>query len=1013
MSRTSDSSWWPFRKRSKPGHRDGRAQRGQAPAGYGPRQLQFEGLEHRTLLSISVYLTAATSTSPAAAHFVSDTLSDELYLSTDRSGNLMYATGSGGTEGSFTTDFGNGATFNVQYQNVEIDTQIASPDQLLDDSSSPGSGSDFGVFLQGIYTEGHTMSIIAPTLGSDNQLMQIQGIVDTQGGNFTVNGFTNVTIGTPSGEAFPQGPATISTRNTSDNTSYSSAASTGDSGAISINVANSDPNNPFLNVGFNAPAITVEPGSGLFAQATNSHQAGNITLKASNQNNVLDGLSFPTLEATVRQSTVDFIDSTQGSPTVVKGGTIDIEANSGDIPLVQTLANNNIDQSSNDQFASWGTWVNGLLTTVLQEASLIPGFNLAVLPVSINYRNAASTVTAGAYTQITGSGDVTLASSSTADAEGQAIYRLGTQVGLAVAFMMGTTDAQMNVNGNAQVESTDGNVTLSSTASTTDTDTAHVSQNTGNAPTNANDIAVALGVGVINQTANASVAKSATVMASGDINLTSTGNTENTALPTTGTYVSGLAGVAVGVNYTTNNITTTEDGTMISGAGTSAPTLTFDPDTQVDFANSAIRVSSSAMANLQTGSAFTYSSNDNGPIGGLTSGTTYYIIVPSTLTDEIQLAATAADATNGTFIPFRQYPTLTDISLATPVTVPISDVNETDGTITFDSNPGFNDGDKLTYTSVPDEAIGGLSSGTYYAIVNSASPDTLQLSVSPRTNGKDGAVVPLNLDPQFTGLQQRLGVTVNPSHMQPNTIQFNFNAGFTLGDGFIYQGSDITGLTPGVRYWAIPDSQDSTSTSTVIQLADSEQDAEAGNALPISSNTLGGVNIFTFDPSVSIDSTDNTIDAGFNIALAGTLSSGNSLTYHRALGSVVQGLVDGQTYYVILDSQNPRLMRLASSSSADAIAAAAAGTAFFTAQSQAAYTAAYNAYLASNPGDTSGTVNAGNAGEATAIANANNGAGLDGHRHRQRPDREPLCSRHVQRHRQPARTTSLRLRLND
>ncbi len=829
------------------------------------------------------------------------------------------------------------------------------------------------MFLQGIFTKGYTMSIDAASIGSSNQLMQIQGLVDTQGGGFNVNGFSNVIIGTPSGEVFPQGPATISTRTTGTNTSYSSAPSTGNSGSLSITVANSDPNNPILNVGFNAPAITVEPGSDLFAQATNSYQAGGITLKANNTNYTLDGLSFPTLEATMRQSTVDFMDSTAGSPTVVDGGTIDIEANAGDIPLVSTLAGSGTDQSSDEQFASWGPWVGTLLSTALQATSLIPGLNLAVLPVSINYRNAASTVTAGEYTQITGSGNVTLASSSTADAEGQAIYRLGTQFGAAIAFMMGTTDAQMNVCSNAQITSTGGDITLSSTANTTDTDTARVSQNTGTAPVNSDDIAIALGVGVINQTANATVAKSATVMASGDINLTSTGNTENTAIPTTGTYVSGLAGVAVGVNVTENHVTTTEDGTMISGAGTSAPALTFDPDTGVDFANNAIKVSPSAMAKLQTGQSFTYSSNDNGPIGGLTSGTTYYIIVPSTLTDEIQLAATAADADNGTFIPFRQYPTLTDISLSPPVTVPISDVNETDGTITFDSNPGFNDGDTLTYNAVADEAIDGLSDGTYYAIVNSASPDTLQLFSSPRKNGQDGAVVPLNLDPGFTGLQQRLGVTVNPSHMQPNTIQFNFNAGFTLGDSFIYQGSFISGLTPGVRYWSIPDSQDSTSTSTVIQLADSEQDAEAGNALSISSNTVGGVNVFTFDPSVSIDSTDNTIDAGFNIALAGTLSSGASLIYHGALGSVVQGLVDGQTYYVILDSQNPRLMRLTSTSATAAEATAAAGTAFFTAQSQAAYTAAYDAFLASNPGDTSDAVKAGNAGEATAISNANNG----------------------------------------
>jgi hypothetical protein len=53
------------------------------------------------LLSISVYLTPATSSTPGAAHFVSNSHSDELYLATDRSSNLMYATGTGQTESSF------------------------------------------------------------------------------------------------------------------------------------------------------------------------------------------------------------------------------------------------------------------------------------------------------------------------------------------------------------------------------------------------------------------------------------------------------------------------------------------------------------------------------------------------------------------------------------------------------------------------------------------------------------------------------------------------------------------------------------------------------------------------------------------------------------------------------------------------------------------------------------------------------------------------------------------------
>ena len=97
-------------------------------------------------------------------------------------------------------------------------------------------------------------------------------------------------------------------------------------------------------------------------------------------------------------------------------------------------------------------------------------------------------------------------------------------------------------------------------------------------------------------------------------------------------------------------------------------------------------------------------------------------------------------------------------------------LNETDGTITFDSNPGFTDGEALTYHAVPGQRIGGLTDGTtYYAIVNSASPDTLQLAATAPVDGVDGPAIPLNLDPEFQGFRQSLPVTVNPGGGLPPT----------------------------------------------------------------------------------------------------------------------------------------------------------------------------------------------------------------------------------------------------
>jgi hypothetical protein len=936
MSRTSKPTRWPFQKRSKLGPVGGRSRRPLAHASRWTRHLDFEGLENRSLLSIN-YTVTGTLTSTTVT-FTSSTLTDELYLAENTQGDLeWYDQSTPSSSPVVKSDFSlvvSGANgVGLQDQDTTINTLVPSTIKAQTSSDNNLTVPDGGVFLENtlgsFFTGGFALNIQAQSLGSSNQLLAIQSKVDTQGGNFTVSGYSNVTLGTPASGSQPALGATISTRSLGGGTDYVNDASEGNSGALSMTVANPDPNNPFLNVGFDTPQITVEPGSELLAQATGTYQAGNLTLNASNQNYVLDGLSFPMEGATLRQSAVDFMDSSSGSPTRVEGGTIDIEANSGDIPLVQTLANPNLDNpNSSDQAPSWGPWVSGLLDSALQLAGgALPVFNLATLPVSINYRNAGSTITVGQDTQIIGSGDVTLDSTSTADAEGQAIWRYNTQFGLAFAFEMGQTDAEMNVDSNALVDSTGGTVNLYATANTTAEDTARVSQNIGTSPTNIDDVAIALGVGVVDQTADATVAQYATVKAADDLNLVATGTGLNTSIPTTGTYITGTAGVAAGINVTINNITSKTDGTMISGANTAERTLTLDPIKNVDFAKSAIQVSPSAMSGFQTGQAYTYSSGDNGPIGGLTSGNTYYIIVPTTLTNEIQLATSLANAESGTFVPFRQYSTLTDGT----ITVPISDVDETTGTIQFDSSP-FTNGEVLTYHAAPGEAIGGLTDGsTYDAIVTQASPNTLQLAApsAPTT------ALPLNLDPEFQGVRQSLPVTVNPSGLPVDSIEFKFNAGFQLGDSFIYQGSGIDGLNDGVRYWAIPNA----SNPDVIQLASSLANAQANTAVPIGSNAGGsdGSAQLVFDPSVSIDSTTNTIDLGFNYALAGTLPTGTPLVYYGALGTVVANLTDGTTYYMIQDSANPRIMRLTTSASR-AQQAYTAGTTALTANATAVAT---------------------------------------------------------------------------
>src|SRR5262249_50817829 len=76
-------------------------------------------------------------------------------------------------------------------------------------------------------------------------------------------------------------------------------------------------------------------------------------------------------------------------------------------------------------------------------------------------------------------------------------------------------------------------------------------------------------------------------------------------------------------------------------------TTTFDPPTKVSTAADTIDVGSNS--GFTTGQPIVYSRGGPGntAIGGLTDGTTYYVIVPANDTTHIKLARTADDANSG------------------------------------------------------------------------------------------------------------------------------------------------------------------------------------------------------------------------------------------------------------------------------------------------------------------------------------------------------------------------------
>ncbi len=401
-------------------------------------ELVLQELERRTLLSVTYSVSGGTINFTGLAQ-------DSLYLQTAPGGVLQYHDETSATYAA--------TPINLTSQATTIEVYVGET-LHLDGLSSMGKG---------LFIEGPAQGTSQPQAS-----VAIENPIDTQGGNLSITGFASLTVGT-----------TVSTRDTGGSTAYATAPSVGSSGSLSLSVNNPDPFNPvpFADVNSSYPSITLDAGSALYSQADSGQAPGDIELRAINTNYTLDGLSFPTLTAAARSSSITLDDATSlADAAVIDGGGVDIEATSGDVPIVSTLIAPQ-GQNSNDQFGSWGQWVAGLLNSALTLVNDLPGLNLTNLPVSVNYRTAASTVTVGQYAQIQGSGQVNVQSSSTADAEGQAIYSSNTTVGAAIAFMMGTTNAVTNVKANALVASTGGDVAIGSTASSTTTGTARVSQN--------------------------------------------------------------------------------------------------------------------------------------------------------------------------------------------------------------------------------------------------------------------------------------------------------------------------------------------------------------------------------------------------------------------------------------------------------------------------------------------------------------------------------------------------------
>jgi hypothetical protein len=648
-------------------------------------------------------------------------------------------------------------------------------------------------------------------------------------------------------------------------------------------------------------AITVN--GGVTIDTTSASGAGDISIEATHQ--VKDpGLGIWNFVQTIVDGIADTLAGhsysrdasvTIESSAVLKGDDIKITATGGDDIKDTALS-------------------VPIVGSVLNE--LLEYFNDFVdFPVSVVVKKSSGTVTVDQGAELAAEGDVELESQSISNAVGAAVYNfladkfISDKGGFALGISHATADAETMVSGRI---SAGGDVTIASEANTISEMSAKVAQYGGlHEPLNPTQLQFALGSASADLTSLTTVDTGAEITAAGTVDIKASGEKENSVSVFTSSFGDGKVGATFAVSVATADVETRVDGSVTAGVKPIPDSLVFNPAWTVDFATSSIRFDEAV--DFTTGDSVIYDSGLGGPIPGLVSGQQYYAIVHPADPETLQLAASKEDAEADAPLQFLPaYPTLASATIA----VPITNVSAPDDTILFDEDPGFGEGDTVTFTAADGNHLGyndrqgnlvGPLDGTYTVHLVTPASDTDLPAIQLRNS--QGETVDLNDSPL---LRTADGKWLQVSSFNGTTDQVTLDAdvmnalGVTLvnGQALIYTQAlncHVSGLTDGGTYYAIVDPNADDDAGVVIYVASSPTQAQAADpsvqfARPTLAWTTTGDG--TTEHSVEINDVDS-LDATNVLVFTGNpdIADGTVVTYQAVPGKPIDGLTDGDTYY--------------------------------------------------------------------------------------------------------------------
>ena len=409
--------------------------------------------------------------------------------------------------------------------------------------------------------------------------------------------------------------------------------------------------------------------------------------------------------------------------------------------------------------------------------------HLGQLPISILIKSASTSVTVGqnaALDATTGSieilSEAEVASAGSPDSE---FFTFGYGQAEATATVDVESGATLTAYDTVDVFA-DGDAVANISAKTP----RYVGQN----PPDPTQTVLAVAASNAEVTATATLAAGASITAdNGPANFRADGAIQSEAEGSAGNYNNGTVGIALGLEFSSSNINTDVEGDITSGEGTVRllinPTVSCTPATEaddascpqgyVDLTNWIINVGPNA---LQTGDAVQYSNSQatsiGGPLEGLVSGTTYYVIKVTDQPDLIQLAISLPNAFVGAAFEFGDnyitLPNTEDTSVVTK-TFDGSAISGNDITVSLDQASGsgltfslfgaaLGEGQPVQYIQDPGgTGIPGLISGQIYYVIAGESvfnltgnsrliPGGMETIELASTYGAAEADVPINLD---------------------------------------------------------------------------------------------------------------------------------------------------------------------------------------------------------------------------------------------------------------------------